>query len=1121
MYNSSSYYGSYSEEFNLKDDNLPGYFHEYIAYCDLGQIQESLISLLPTNENGIRVLNMECKGLLETTHPSGNHRYTWTITFDILTIQIFNAFVLENGIEGILTIEQNIYNAKLFMNYSLDEKTRKLYIDISIPSSFVPTPSIPISFNFNIYIQDDYTNSYTLKVAYEPWKIPYEFRGAGKTILLTAWLTAGYLLSDIVDYLRLQGIVKTEAQLASQIIASYNCSSYAQFYHIDRYYPIPRSNGYICNPSLSEFKTGSSVELSMNLQYIFTVTPDVNVIILYFGYCCQPDTPPDPNDPTNAEMQLVRYMLSIADQYDVISDSYGHLQPYLFDEAEQAEFQSIMTQLYNQKKMIFTASGNQGIEEYDYWASLKYVFTLGGMTWQEDTINNLLKPYCWPRSSGGFYDDEVPFLLPYYQVGLVPLVYNGTDKLIGVPSACGISANLLMQYDRVVQTINGTSCGPPVYAPIVIQMMEATNYKNWSFLDILYYEYQYLFNYIDNGQNSVFSASNFLNWNPIAGLGWLNTTRLLKLVEPSQIYSTDKLCISSVNVQNEMSYLNFYPPSPFYEQEIRQPVFGPLCYWSYLAIYKYNASTNTLDVNKTLIANGDYVCIFSTLPTLLHWVLSYNDVDDFVYLQKYANTLTTRMVWKMTIPNNHYYEPFILSPLSKVDSHYLSSEFGTSNPKSSPSVSINITYSELIFRKHPTFIDNNLLYVDLVAANIAYYVNISNGTYFMTSHYTPYNYTEGRSAVNTQDVLIDYDEFSVYPEFLLIPLNIIPPITNVTPTFEQVELRDNAAYMIFNTRIQAYVFINQQYVVQFINVNNVTSSIRKYIYDSCIMDIGSSNLLAPTLFRPTFSDGPLLVFSPSNKSSAARYNDFMTEVTVLNIAGYNNPQNTWFTNNEYASGTIITTNDGNNINRNVYILSVDPKKILSNEICWLRQVNEKYYQYYNAAIYPNPVNVNGNPFMGGYYNGDVLYDDSVVGSWLVANSQTSINTQIYDQDLQPKYYYTTPDANFTFRGVQNISQYLANFSGNPPQWQPQMYKYDGITSQGHWALLPYFKNSIGPLSNYVYTNGLYIIKSDTNGRYLSVIMGLEKTPSMMIAGNVLYSHTELCLYTPRIDDINP
>lgn len=1112
---------------NLNDTQLPAYFHEYTTHfidaSDTSRIDASFIGLLPTNREGVRILNLEAGGEL---HPivqrDGSVSYLWTIVWEIANIQVFRTFTLYGALEGVLNITPSAttLNAGRYISYDLNEERRELYTMIDLRSFFTNNRVEPFGFNFTLMIQDDFVPYEAVRLAYLPYNFPYQYTGRGQTVMVTAYLNAGYLLEDIVSYLRTQGIMKTTAQLATQITYR-KATALTSFFYNGTFYPIPRSDGYLCNPPLTELQS-SCMELSMNLQFIFSMTPDVNVVIVYYGCDCDPNTGTTVA-PVESEMELVAFLQSNMNLFDVVSDSYHHLDPTLYTQTQRDQYRVVFNGLYASRKTVFTASGNLGEPEPDFWNSLKYVISCGGLV---RIFNDAFQreQVCWPQSSGGFYTNFVPFDLPEYQVGFVPILYEGTTKLIGVPCVGGLADGLLYVYNgqgtRVRSQIAGTSCVPPVMSALVCMINEATEYKRWPYVDILYLEFDYLFTYVNKGANKTYNASDYVNWNPITGLGWIDGTRLLQLLKPISVRSGDKLCISSRTLQNRMSFLNFYPPSPFYDPYIRQPVFGPKCYWSYLSIYRVNPTTNTLDTNPTPLADGDVVAVFSALPFDLYWILTYNR-QGYVELQRYTNVVEPSMKWVLTMEENVWYAPFNLSPFAE-PLLFLSSKFSPPTPESSPSVTMRTLQSDFVFRRHSWFLANEDLYATLITSDVSFYMNVANLNYFMSSTYDEATYKDGRRVVGTSDVVVSYEFFTPEPEFVVIPL-----------TYQQkgpvpdVALMNNASYMFFNIRIQAYVTVNPSYILQFVNVHKDTSGPYQYLYDSCAFLLSNTqDTFQNRLFEPSLSGGPLYVGTPGATSSAARYNDFIFLGTMKNVSGYVNLLTSYVSTNPDNSSGIIDLNTLPSPPPSLVTLTfydVDPAKIfsMSTPSIWLRQCNEPAYSFYNNAIAPDQT-FNGLPYMQGYFNG-VVEQGFDTGSWRLTNSFGSPDTRIRDTNLGPMYYYTDPSSSFSFRSYTGSPQYLVNLTGNPSQWQPQMLTYNGQDPIGYWRLQPFRFSDRGPPANYVYTTGLYLIRNVATNKYLSVIMDLGITPSMLdpVTKPSLLNVTNLCIYTPRNDNYVP
>lgn len=1090
--------GTYTH--NMSDDNLPGYFHDYHVRLlrNHGSISSSLLSLLPSNVANVRILNIECNGTLFPVFYPGTRDVLsfWTIIFDFTDNTLFRNFTLEYGISGTLNVNGTIVNASKYMNYIHDPDNFRLYIRINLNSLKDIDKTVNLPFTFNINIQDDLIEFLKIREVYQLFHFPFQFTGQGQTITIPSNFLAGWFYRDIVKYLQSQGIVKTISELQMQI--SYeNTSSFEQFYFDGDWYDIPASDGFTCTPD--PLVLPNSDELSMNLQYILSVAPNAKIIIAYFGCNCDPSTGMT-TDAIDAEMELSDFYEDEMDRFDIISDSYGHGDVVYFSPNQQEKLNRITTELYARRKPFFEASGNDGIEDLDFYSMSPNVITCGGSFINRNQSRNL-ELVAWNDSSGGFYEENLRFELPLYQVGLIDVSNDYSTKVVGVPFISAISEGLYYLLNGASLPIDGTSCGPPVMSALVALINEATQRKKWSYIDIYYYEYPYLFTYIGKGSNNIFDANNFSNWNPITGLGMIDGTRLLNLLNPSYIVSGDLLAISSKSIQNQMSFLNFFPPSPFFQEEIRQPVFGCQCYWSYLKVFRIDPATNRLDLNTTPLQDGDRIVIFSAVP-LLHWVLTWNPIG-YMYLQKYANDITDHMQWILTMEENAFYEPFTLSPYTGGVEEYVTSTFGGADPKSSPSVQFELDDScYFFFRRHTWFLQYPTLYQTIVDTNLSYYTNLSNANYYMSSRYDVSNYKIGRSNVYNTDTFVLYDEFSEYPEFIMIPYS--PEPSHVIP-------KDETPYMFFNTRIQAFVS-NQQHAGQslFLNINETSSPLRSFVFPSCLMYIVKNQPnVNPDLFQPTYSPGPF--FSSANKSSSARYDDFIVQnfsiSTPLNTF-YNPYELIWMTDGENSQGNIILVPFKPTADL-LYLFTLDPSTLLSdkNLVIWIRQVIYTF-GFPNDAIYPNLPEA--LPFMSLYLNVDVS-EGSLVGSWILDSSFDSDNF-IYNANNEPEYFYVGNEAQMIFEANDSNLTNLVDIK-NSKEWQPQMYLYDGKDTIGHWLLIP----RLGPKTNYLYTCCQYDIRNVKTNRYLSTILQLSHTPAMLEGSLERPPQTYVCIYTPRND----
>lgn len=1094
--------GRYSYEIN--DNNLPAYFYNYYVSItnELGNIQESTISLVPSAIKDERILNVTCVGELQ--YITGRVQ-TWDIVFHVSDITIFQQFKLEYGLEGMLTLPSlstTKWNASSFIDYYYDTQNLDIHFTIDLTSLKSDISSLEyIPFSFNLYIQDDLERSKYVRDAYKIFEFPFQYTGIGQRILVGSELLSGYSLEDIVVYLTVQGIVggngqlKTAEQLYTQI--SYvNVTTFTTVYFPNdgQYYPIPLCDGYYCRIPMAELY--GSTELTMNLQYIFSVAPDANVIIAYHGCNCDPNSGNQTSE-VQAEMEFITYINNNSSSFDIICDNYGHKLASAYNNEEADYFQATFDKLYNERIPVFEASGNSSGSLIDYWNVCKYVISLGGMEFVK--VNDAYVESCYEQSSGGFYASRFPF--PTYQIGAVePQVpfnkNNISTNFIGVPTCSGIASNMAIIFNYNTLYGHGTSLTCPVMSGLCALINQATN-TTWKYIDILYYEYAYLFNYIDKGGNNQYKASDFTEWNPIAGFGVVNGTYLLNLLNPARIYSGDHLCISSFVIQNKLSFMNFFPPTDFLNEEIRQPVFGPQSYWSYLRIYRLVDGTDLLDLLEGEITDGDRVVIFSALPEL-YWVMTW-DLEGTVKLEKYNNTVTQNMQWIITMEHqNAFYENILFSPVSDPNL-YLSSAFVLA---SSPSlIDIRNDSCHFFFRRHSWFLYQPTLYEILLNSNQSYYVNITNSKYFVSSGYSFDNYLLGRSMVYDTDVLVQFGDFSVYPEFMLVPL--IPDEDGV--------LNITSLFAIFNTRIQAFVrnvnINNSTSSCIYFNVNSTSSGLRTYYYDECVF---SFSKMKPDnsdfMFYPTFTKGPFIAQPPV--SSCIRYDDYFTSVYMNNPTGYFHTPTFWFTNSNNRNQPLSTSIDIVQADA-LFIFSVSPGYMYSSQHkeMWLRQVY--YKSFLNECVYGNP---SGEYMLMTTYDNVAIANGDMSQKWIL-DSTYDTEPFVYNADYQQEWYYTSATSKFT---MTSASKYMADVS-NVTQWQPQVLSYNGIDTVGHWKLFPL----VGPSTNYLYTCALYDLQNAKTNRYVSLNLGLKHTPAMFTNSSSSKPQQYICIYDTRNDFFEP
>lgn len=1126
--------GFYTEP--IQDRNVPAYFQKYTVQFvgGYGEVSTSFIGLIPCNLPGQRVLSVECSGTLHNlvaldgTAPEpdeeGGRVPEWVIQFDVSDIQIFPQFELQYGLEGTLTlrgltssnpntITGEVINASMVMTYSYDRDRGQLlfHIDLKKISGDIPPAPQTIPFSFAIMIQDDLEPPKYVRPAYANQRFPYQYTGEGQTILVPSLLESGYLYSDIIAYLSAQGITKTNDDLDRQI-KWVNVTQFETFYWDWEYYTIPASDGRVCEPPLAELRLGDADNLTCTLEFLLSIAPDANILIAYYGCNCDPNTG-ELTSTVEAEMELIQWIRNNANRFDLICDTHDHLLPSKFTEEQLTYFQDTFTFLYQETKMLVTSSGDFGIPEPYLYNVGVHVFSVGGSKYVQ-TSPDTFQQVGYSQSSGGFYSTIDGQIFPAYQVGLVE--YPGITpanmrnaETVGVPTCCGLASGLVYVFNGVTTPMNGTENGVRAITALFALINEATDFT-WRYLDVFYADADYVTDYIDKGQNNAYNAQDFVDWNPITGLGAVDGQALLNMVIDTYVRSGDRVMIYNTFLQTRMASLCMFPPTPFYDSEVRQPVFGPQCYWSYLVVYRI-LEDGRVDTERTVLEDGDTVAFFSSLPFNLYWVM-VRDASGYVKLQRYENVVQPEMTWTLELPIDA--EDSRVAWYSDVHFHtptepkwWLSCRSGATGISSSPCLYTEQDATTTFrFRRHTWFVEDQQLYIRLLAQQneYSYYVNISNAFYYMTSGYNQDNYAQGRQLAASFEMFVKYGDFSPYPEMLMIPVNQV----------EEIQPETGQLLMFYNIRVQAFVrigydFLSEQTYVLFYNPNSSTCDARTYAYEECVFMFekpsskGTAKLFSvSTIFGPTFAN-----------STSAKFNSFVSKVIMYKPKGYfDTPLIT--VGNKNDVGGNIDSFLGLNTAEDVYLFHVQSNKMMPARGAlpmWIRQVLYPNTGYPNGAIYPNAPGTVNLPFMGPYNAVDVANGDTG-GSWRM-QSKSDFDSYVLDPQLQAGWFITVQNRSvFSFDANEN---YIVNFP-NSPTWQPQMLAYDGQDPVGHWRLI----HQMGPLTNYVYTGCMYNWKNVTTNLFISTIMNLQHTPSMLDAGPTYdYPQTFLCLYTQSNDGL--
>lgn len=1130
----------------LDNNNVTSYFINYTAEIlsnDIGIIQTSEVSLLPTNDSNQRILNVSCFG--QIVNLTNNF---FVIQFDFSNIQVFKTFSLEQGMEGTFSIhDMNIkYNAGNLLYYVFDDFTRKL--DIFVNLKKLKLKLSEFYFSLDIYIQDDIdTSSYFFRRLFSPYEFPYNYTflntertvnptGEGQTVALLIPWTSGWYAEDIVNALAQNGITKTVTEIHTSIHyvnATYNIPG--GFNYKGRIgLQLPLSDGIYSQIPINELP--DSAKLSLCLQTIFSAAPDCEIYIFYFGSLVTTCDEEDEDATFEEVRNIVRVLMTQLTQYLTIYDvicNPNNIEIVLSDQGSiELDMQNFLDAVVIQrKKTMFNMSGNNS-------KSLETIpqvnigpINCGGTQRLFNSIQNAA--FC---SSGGLYlSTPVDFPeshIPYYQLGIVtPVIPSDPDygeSFLGVPDIGAFATNMFIFFNKSTVPSafsNATELSAASMTGLILLINQLTEFREWDYRQIFYWEHEYLFNYVSEGSNDENNANAFYTWNPICGLGWINGTRLANLLSTGFVLSDSPIQISSSAMQKQMSYLNFYPLSPVadpiyllptYDFDYSQPVFGPVSIWSQLKFYvvdklRYKPIT---PFDGIPINNNDWIMI--TIETIgqTEWFLRFfGDHVRLVRIEEFDDIMTspsrqfdTSFFWMIQFVDSikplRVYEDFGLSPVNNRN-YYLTSEFNAiaSAFPSSPSVTGTLSsYCDFKMSPHPYYLvnpDQSRWKVN----HDSYFINITNREKFVVSGVTVQNtssYMIARRFVATgQDpyYALNYGDFDGFPQWLFIPQH---------PYHDQIDASLKfGKYVLYNNRLQAYMFLLDDNLI-FYNANSTTMSISGTFYEFCLFTIDGTNPDITNLFTPT-----------RIPSSGTLITPYLSHVSFSNETPYFTPPYRYYSKISISDEMLPGDNNIVHVSLiplppNMYLFWVNTTMILTSENDISLKppfVANNNNRFLRTNISTNP----GNNNIIVMKNLDST-DPSQRWNIIPKNNSRVIQTSALHPEFLILHNFLST---YSFQSVIDQS-YISHAGGGP--WNPFKSNNENETS---WAMFANYLNllpsqlstsSFAFANNYLYKNTLFQIDSPKgtlscclNGPHVpGLIMQTVDNEDTIIYGSLLY-----------------
>jgi hypothetical protein len=1115
----------------LDNTNVPSYFINYtidILSNDVGFIQTSEVSLLPTNDSNQRILNINCFGqILNLTNNF------FVIQFDFSNIQIFQTFSLEQALEGTFSIHDlNIeYNAGNLLYYVFDDFTRKLDIFVNLKKLRLKLSEF--YFSLNVYIQDDIdTSSYFFRRLFKSYDFPYNYelpdgtivspKGDHQSVALIIPWTSGWYIEDIMKTLGENGITKTSDELFLNIHyvnATYNIPP--GFSYNGRIgLQLPLSDGIYSQIPINELP--DSGKLALCLQTILSAAPNAEIYIFYFGSLvtnCDEEDEDATFEETRAILQtLTARLTSNINQYDVICNP-NNIEVVFSDQGNlEVDMQDFIDDVVVQrKKTMFNMSGNNSKNLETIPQINPGTINCGGT----QRLFNGLQQAAF-ISSGGYYlgtpVDYPGSHIPYHQLGIVTSVIpwdpDLNESYIGVPDIGAFATNMSIYFNKSnipVSFSNGTELSAASMTGLICLINDLTDYREWDYLHIFYWEHEYLFNYVSEGTNDEYNANAFRTWNPICGLGYINGTRLANLLSTGFVLSDTPIQISNSNMQKQMSYLNFYPLSPMDDPiyllptndfEYSQPVFGPTSIWSQLTFYVVDRSRSRpiTPFGGIPIHNNDWIMITMLTTGQTPWFLRfYRNHVRLVLLPDFEDILINpqrqidpSFFWNVQFENNSTplrpYDDFQLSPVSE-PSLFLTSQFDAipSILPSSPSIT-NVS-SPLCFFKmsaHPYhLVSPNDEYWKINFSS--YYINIANQRFFMTSGVGFNSYIHVRSLVSnlTQPLLpVQYGDFDGFPQWLFIPQPSYHNEVDVSLKFGK--------YVIYNNRLQAYMFVLHENLI-LLNANSESMGINHSSYEYCLYSvIGSDPNLTDSspLFTPSF------VPSSGGKSITP----YLSNVSISNDTPYFTQPYQYYTRVAFSSENLpgdqnivhISPIASRGIAPNLYLFWVNTDMMFKSleQISFQPAFNNNEFLRTNISYSLN----NSILFMKNLDSTDPFQ------KWNITRSNTSTGTYIQTSNFHPEFVILN---NFlsTYVFGTIVDNYFMSYANGGP-WKP--FRSDNEHVDCLWQMIPNYlnivtsqlQNSIAYTNNYLYKNTLYLVQCPQG--VLSCILRGTHTPGLIM-----------------------
>lgn len=980
--------------------------------------------------------------------------------------------------------------------------------------------------------------------------LPVVPTGRGQKIAIVADYLSVWYVEDIISALQFNGIHNKSARDILSQISIVNATviqdepfNYLEYENLH----VPLSNGLNSQVRFNDVRYGSQ-ELSIALQTIFSLLPDVQVIIYYIG--ASPECPPDnhglPID-DNPLRSVIQYLMTALSH---TRESYNILcLTILFDLPDQTEnFYTCLSQLTSDvisPTTVVTTVGTALDSNRSYPSGFPNIINAGGVAW---TSNQ--QPIAFLNSHGGYFTSS-PYsyqnsTIPYYQVGTVPNDQDSfihADYYMGCPDVSGNIRNLAAFFDNYPNPVHyeTMSISPVAHACLFAMMNQGTNNSKWKYHEILYRYPDLLFKPVTIGQNDRYEAQNYRSWNPCTGLGIVNGFNLAKILSAKYLLTGNPIQMSSVTITEKMSYLNFFPYSPLQDPLNFQPQhdyynslpsFGPQSIWSHLLFFKIDLTTGMLDTRtRQVISHGDTIAI---LYHTRHFD-EYESADVYYILECFdENTVRTHILYSFEFgspidPNYRWVvtqefgvdrSPILLFDRCRfLPVNYqamglcLSSRYFRANDSifaTSPSLqtldSLNQDMSDIfVICSHP------YPYIDLIDDNVpenSYFVNLTNYNEFwscgLESTDIP-NIIRSRKSTSKPDTLpfVRYDPiFDPIPQWLLIPLSVAEN--------NSISLRFGN-YAIFNTRLRSFVYFdlnNQNRCLQMININNETSAVYKDVLSYCTFRFSPIDIYRyhPKLFMQR---------APMNEiDSNTRLNDFLCPLQIYFESPY------YKDNQSNARSYTLYVSDVDFIQDNLNYVKLDqdcPNTSRPTSFLFHIDPGHLVSQHSNIVIYVPDTNINRNNSTSRFIDNaissdvsnsyvrmipmaDTSWSNNMLWRTVLQNAQT-----VRDTENPHEFSFPVLDNNnrtsITLENSVFASQYLIHTDGG---WKPRLGFARNENDQGlNWFVIPNYLNQkpsetidvLRLTGNYFYHHTFYFLSS-TSGT-ITCSLNIQHQPGLL------------------------